>query len=455
MSGMFSQAKVRQFSSYFFLLSFCFSFLGGEHAFAASARTVPWSEMEQVLENSIDEAQYSSIKNLYHAKISQSTYDFVLADSENRIGKAFKLPSVLKDPVRFWLKIYTEYSTKEVLIFDTNHLEVVYEVLDLKPIFEASKNQAEYERRSAKFVRNALGRYRSAFSNLIAGRRSRYSGREELIILSQAKRMKHRHPWKEMSLNLKAIRGQRNSMVNGLLAAESFFPKMEVIFSMMGIPKEVVRLCLVESTFDVMANSKAGALGLWQFIPQSGKHYLLIDLKRKIDERLSPFKSTVAAGKLLLWNYHYLGNWPLAIISYNHGLKNLPRMVGKQYSFEKLSYLFNSCKNKPELGWASRNYYSEFLAAVYAEKYKHLFYGDTPTNNIRPVRFERLTQRKTALAVAMELGVPLGAFRQANADIRDLHQLLPKGFWIAIPGDSDNIHGLLDHSVRPTKRKKI
>ena len=107
--------------------------------------------------------------------------------------------------------------------------------------------------------------------------------------------------------------------MSGLLASNSFLRRMEGIFSQMDVPPELVLLSLVESSFNWNAISHAGATGIWQFMPNTGREFMLVDPVQQIDERLSPIKSTVAAARLLLRNHRMLGSWPKAVSAYNHG----------------------------------------------------------------------------------------------------------------------------------------
>ena len=91
------------------------------------------------------------------------------------------------------------------------------------------------------------------------------------------------------------------------------------------LPQELAALPHVESSFNPSAYSHAGAAGLWQFMPGTGKQYLRID--RAVDERYDPWKSSEAAAKLLGANYRVTGAWPLAITAYNHGAGGMMRAV--------------------------------------------------------------------------------------------------------------------------------
>jgi membrane-bound lytic murein transglycosylase D len=234
--------------------------------------------------------------------------------------------------------------------------------------------------------------------------------------------------------------------MKGLVAAEAYFPKMETIFTKMGVPPELTRLTLVESSFNLRAYSRVGAAGVWQFMPRTGKEFLTINPGARVDERLSPLKSTVAAAKLLKRHYQMLGdNWVLATISYNHGFRGLREFRKKRHiSQNEVNRIFAPCSSKGKLGWASRNYYAEFLAVILAEAYHDVFYGQPPAPTINPIVFEQVRPGQTAMSVLAEKSITMEQFRFLNPDVKDLRKPLPKGFWIALPGEKDNLIGLTE-----------
>ena len=73
---------------------------------------------------------------------------------------------------------------------------------------------------------------------------------------------------------------------------------MELLFAR-EVPKELTRIPLVESSFNNNAVSRVGAVGVWRSPGDSAREYLTVNNKLGIDERLSPFKSALAAAKML------------------------------------------------------------------------------------------------------------------------------------------------------------
>lgn len=134
----------------------------------------------------------------------------------------------------------------------------------------------------------------------------------------------------------------------------------------------------MESSFENRALSNAGAAGIWQFTRGTGRLYLTVS--RKVDERLNPEKATRAAVRLLSDNYAALGSWPLAITAYNHGRGGMMRAQNEVGS--DLTKVIDEYQG-PLFGYASMNFYSEFLAAVDVYKNYEQYFGqlvlDQPT----------------------------------------------------------------------------
>ncbi len=171
--------------------------------------------------------------------------------------------------------------------------------------------------------------------------------------------------FKEMAKAAKTVRsqtGQKERFIEGVTRSRMYMKTMKEIFRSQGLPEDLAYLPHVESSFNIKAYSKFGAAGMWQFTRGTGKQYLTIDAA--LDERLDPILATRAAARYLKKSYRFLNNWPLAITSYNYGTAGMLRAVKAKGGYEEI---FNNY-NEGHFKFASKNFYSEFLAALKVAK---------------------------------------------------------------------------------------
>ncbi|WP_419769625.1 MAG: transglycosylase SLT domain-containing protein [Candidatus Marinarcus sp.] len=114
------------------------------------------------------------------------------------------------------------------------------------------------------------------------------------------------------------LRGNKEYYKQKLSNATLFVPKIKDILRKEGIPSSFVYLAMAESNFTLDAKSKAAAIGLWQFMPETGKRYGL-ENNLYIDERMDLVKSTYAAAEYLKRLHDKFGKWYLAAMAYNCG----------------------------------------------------------------------------------------------------------------------------------------
>jgi membrane-bound lytic murein transglycosylase D len=140
-----------------------------------------------------------------------------------------------------------------------------------------------------------------------------------------------------------------------------FFPIFEKHLRKNGLPASFKYLPMVESGFESRAYSYAGAAGLWQIIPSTGK-ILGLQMNELVDERLDIHKSTEAAIKLLKTLYRQYGDWGLALAAYNCGQVRINAALS--HSSEKTFWAIRT-----QLPRETQKYVPTFLAAVYAAKF--------------------------------------------------------------------------------------
>ena len=226
--------------------------------------------------------------------------------------------------------------------------------------------------------------------------------------------------------------------MRGIHASLPFMAPMEEIFESYGLPGELTRITLLESSFQIHAKSKADAVGVWQFLEKSGREYLTIDKKRGIDERISPIKAAHAAAKMIKRNVKLLGEHAFAIIAYNHGARNLLR-IKRKYGRIDLAKLMDPNNKASPLGFASRNYYAEFLAILYAEKYSDEIYALSSGSNRYQVNIVKLEEPSTFFEIASKHGSTLDDLRRFNPDVFTLGKALGRGVRVVIPHRMESV----------------
>ncbi len=137
-----------------------------------------------------------------------------------------------------------------------------------------------------------------------------------------------------------------------------FFPLFEKYLKKYNIPEDLKYLSIVESGLNPEAKSRVGAMGLWQFMPSTGRMYGL-DQDWYIDERMSPEKSTEAACKYLKQLYNMFDDWELALAAYNTGPGNVRKAIRRS------GYKKNFWSIYPYLPRETRSYVPQFVAVIY------------------------------------------------------------------------------------------
>lgn len=372
------------------------------------------------------------------ARISLSeAQEEALLDSDGRIDPEFRVPSALLVPVSFWTSIYSSLSSDQYVIFDENHLNLVYEVADFSSLAKTARNRVVYEILVERKLKRLVNSYRKAFHDLAkkSGARIAPTAENEIEskILGTLQALDHHHDFQTLNKGLRIQMGQMNFVKAGFERSESYLPPMEEIFRNHSVPPAITRLSLVESSFNIHAVSKVDAVGVWQFMPKTGKEFLKIDPQLGIDERRSPLKATVAAAQLLKRNRKILRTWPMAVIAYNHGFTALRRVPPHEANIEKFGSLLSSCQKISGMGFASRNFYPEFLAMLHVHTYREELFGmESEPKNIQ-IGLHALPRPMKATLAAKQMALSEVAFRSLNPDIQRLHSVLPKGFRITAP----------------------
>lgn len=153
--------------------------------------------------------------------------------------------------------------------------------------------------------------------------------------------------------------GRRKGQVSYMLAlGQYYFPLFEEALSKEGLPLELKYLPIIESALNTTAKSRAGAAGLWQFMPATGKLYGL-EINTLVDERYDPLKATNAAVKFLKDMYQVYGDWSLVIAAYNCGPGNVNKAIRRSNGSKDYWEIY------PFLPKETRGYVPAFIGATY------------------------------------------------------------------------------------------
>jgi membrane-bound lytic murein transglycosylase D len=281
----------------------------------------------------------------------------------------------LEQRVDFWKKIYTQYGADDVVIHDRVYVNLIYDVAT-----EATQSE------KTASIKSAL---REIQANLDTPENLSPSATPVLqAIVAQGLPLT---PGliDDLLDNVHTQQGVKERFRDGVVRSGRYVEQFRQIMTNQGVPAELALLPLVESSFQNV-RSKAGAVGVWQFTSGTGRSYLRIT--SKVDERLDPVRSSEAAARLLRDNYSALGAWPLAITAYNHGRGGM--LAAQRDHGSDLPTIIDEYRG-PVFGYASMNFYSEFLAAVDIYENYPQYFGELALE--RP---DSIPQNRPAMAVS-------------------------------------------------------
>ena len=138
-----------------------------------------------------------------------------------------------------------------------------------------------------------------------------------------------------MDRELLAFAYMHSTSIQTIKKANRYFPIVEPILKEYGIPDDFKYLMAIESSCNPLARSHAGASGLWQFMPTTGKEYGL-EVNKNIDERYHVEKSTVAACKYIKAAYNKYNDWIAVAAAYNAGQARIASQMDKQQTDDTL-----------------------------------------------------------------------------------------------------------------------
>jgi len=338
----------------------------------------------------------------------------------------FPRPESLEPAVQFWIRVYTEVDTQSGFLHDAEHLDVIYTALPL------DRKQIEAKREAIK----------AALTVLSTGKRSGLSAEEQQVLALWPANVSNQ-TLKIASDNVRWQLGQSNRFLAGLRRSGAYREHIQKVIAAKNLPPQLVVLPHVESSFNPGAYSSAAAAGMWQFTRATGQRFMRID--HIVDERMDPYIAAEAAMSLLEYNYRVLGTWPLALTAYNHGAGGIARAV-REMGSSNIEDIVANYKGR-RFGFASRNFYAQFLAVNEVEERAESFFGKVDYNPA-PNFTELATDAYIDAEVfARSANISLAQLKADNPALRPVvwegQKRIPRGFKMKLRDATVTPQGLL------------
>ncbi len=209
-------------------------------------------------------------------------------------------------------------------------------------------------------------------------------------------------------IEMYAVR-KRATVARMLGLSKMYFPMIEEILDRKKIPLELKYLAIVESALNPTARSRAGAMGLWQFMYGTGK-MMGLKISSYVDERCDPVKSTEAACDYIQFLYDMFGDYQMVLAAYNGGpgtvSKAIRRSGGKNTYWEI----------RPYLPRETQGYVPAFIAVNYVMTHweEHNLYAAVPKITYADVDTVNIKQELSFQQIAKVLNMSVDEIRYLN-----------------------------------------
>ncbi|HIJ78134.1 MAG TPA: transglycosylase SLT domain-containing protein [Deltaproteobacteria bacterium] len=360
------------------------------------------------------------------AAVLMGVFLFWLPSFSQAGQEPFPVYKSIEPNVAFWRDIYAKYPSSKGLIHDNQDLAIVYEVVSFGDGDRSWSSKANRNK-----IKKIKEKYEQILLHLAKGPAKTEEEKRVAALFGPGTTAKR---FRAARNNIRFQLGQKDLFQAGIIRSGAYLSEIKEIFKEHRVPDDLAYLPHVESSFNYKAYSKFGAAGIWQFTRSTGKRFMVVDYA--LDERRDPIRAAHGAARLLKGNFEKLGSWPLAITAYNHGATGMQKAKNAHGDYERI---FNDYDGQ-RFGFASRNFYSEFLAAREVAKDYKKHFGSlrimSPLHGreiIMPgyVRVDELVKH---------LKVDMATFRELNPALREPvysgQKYIPKGYHLRLPEQS-------------------
>jgi membrane-bound lytic murein transglycosylase D len=221
---------------------------------------------------------------------------------------------------------------------------------------------------------------------------------------------------------------QRHEVVAGWLrAADRYDEWVRDVFASYGIPRDLHHLGMIESGYRPTVRSHAGAVGMWQFMPATGRG-MGLRIDTLVDERMDPVRATHAAARHLRdLHRRFRGDWSLAAAAYNAGEGRINRALGRYNATD-----FWDVAQRGNLALETRRYVPRLYAMAIIAKDPQRF-GYPPLTGGRRFAYDSMrVDLATPLSILAQIGnLPANELVDLNPHL--FRQIAPRNYWVWVP----------------------
>jgi membrane-bound lytic murein transglycosylase D len=273
----------------------------------------------------------------------------------------FPVPDVLVPNVAFWRDVFSKYTSTQTVIHDNWHVDVIFSVVDVSDLVAGGSSEFVIERVREERVQDEIEKYQRVLRRLggDAGAEANMAEVERVRAL-YANSSRRTTDFRAAIARVRGQGGLRDTFAEAIRTSGMFMPGIERILQAHGLPIEVRCMPFVESMYNYRARSRVGASGVWQFTASTGR--LFLQMNSAVDARHDVWLAADAAARMLKADYARVQSWPLALTGYNHGIAGMVRAM-RQLGTKDIGAIVERYESST-FGFASRNFYTEFVAAV-------------------------------------------------------------------------------------------
>lgn len=368
--------------------------------------------------------------------MSEDSFRDILEDYDNRVSDSFLVTPFYYPNVNFWFLVYTQFPSSSMIIHDKNNLSLIYSVLDFSQLHQRNISSNAIYILQRKLTDEKISELRNLLRTMIENPFLMNSETKKMYDLFKKAKINLSAGganrvlfFKSLFNNLRSQTGQKNFIQEGLHRSVAYENFIKSYFRAKKLPTELMSIPFLESSFNPRAHSKANALGVWQFMPFISKSYFPPKTNH-VDYRSSVAISSIAAGFLMSENIKIMKSWDLAVTAYNSGTKHLLKTKKELTKNASLEDVIKHSKSS-NFGFASKNFYSEFLALAHALAYREVFFEAPKIESVESNEINfYMSKCSVSLHKALDDGL-LNEVKLLNNHLHPRESKIPKNYFIS------------------------